>query len=159
MTYPTPGSPPDPIERRAARVILLDAAGRLLLLRGHDPARPRHSYWFTVGGGLDEGELPAEGAARELAEETGLVVEPAALGEPVWREVTEFPFDGQSYRQVQDFFALRVPSWQVRTDGFNAIEEASIDGYLWWHIDDLVASGELFYPDELPALVRGILGG
>ena len=35
------------IARRAARVILLDATGRVLLLHGCDPARPEHAYWFT----------------------------------------------------------------------------------------------------------------
>jgi 8-oxo-dGTP pyrophosphatase MutT (NUDIX family) len=147
------------IERRAARVLVLDADGRLLMLHGYDPARPEHTYWFTVGGGLAEGETPASGAARELAEETGLVVEPAALGEPVWRQATQFPFDGRWYRQQQDFFVLRVSAWAVRTDGFNAVERASIDAYRWWSMEELVASGERFYPEELPDLVRGILGG
>jgi 8-oxo-dGTP pyrophosphatase MutT (NUDIX family) len=147
------------IERRAARVLLLDADGRLLMLHGYDPARPEHNYWFTVGGGLAEGESPDAGAARELAEETGLVVEPAELGEPVWRQATQFPFDGQWYRQQQDFFVLRVSSWEVRTDGFDAVERGSIDAYRWWSMDELVASGERFYPEELPELVRGILGG
>ncbi|MDT4989246.1 MAG: hypothetical protein QOI74_3340, partial [Micromonosporaceae bacterium] len=68
--------------RRAARVLLLDAAGRLLMLRGHDPARPDHRYWFTVGGGIDDGETPVGAAVRELFEETGLRIAPDALGEP-----------------------------------------------------------------------------
>jgi 8-oxo-dGTP pyrophosphatase MutT (NUDIX family) len=147
------------IERRAARVLLLDADGRLLMLHGYDPARPEHHYWFTVGGGLAAGESAAAGAARELAEETGLVVEPAELGEPVWRQATQFPFDGEWYSQQQDFFVLRVSAWEVRTDGFDAVERRSIDAFRWWSMDELVASGERFYPEELPELVRGILGG
>lgn len=155
----------EPVRRRAARVILIDPAGRVLLLHGYDPARPDHTYWFTVGGGLDEGETAAEGAVRELAEETGLAVEPAALGQPVFHETTEFPFAGRVYHQEQDFFALRVPDFTVSTDGFDAIERASIDDSRWWLVDDLVASGERFYPARLPEVVRcavgecGILGG
>jgi 8-oxo-dGTP pyrophosphatase MutT (NUDIX family) len=149
----------EPVRRRAARVILLGPTDRVLLLHGYDPARPDHTYWFTVGGGLDEGETPAQGAARELAEETGLTVEPERLGEPVFHESTEFPFHGRLYRQEQDFFALRVPDFTVRTDGFDAIERASINGSRWWRIDELVASGERFYPARLPEVVRGILGG
>lgn len=156
---PGAGGWADPVPRRAARVLLVDGADRILMLHGRDPARPEHGYWFTVGGGLDEGESPAQGAARELAEETGLAVAAEDLGEPVWHEVTEFPFGGRSYRQHQDFFLVRVPSWQVRTDGFNAVEETSIDGYRWWRVEELVASGERYYPAELPALLRGILGG
>jgi ADP-ribose pyrophosphatase YjhB (NUDIX family) len=147
----------EPLVRTAARVLLLDAAGRVLLFLGHDPARPEHRYWFTVGGGLDDGETAAEGAARVLAEETGLVVDPAELGEPVWRDVIEFPFDGQRYRQHQDFFVLRVDNWSVSVDGHNAVERASIDRFQWWHVDELAAAGERFYPAELPDLVRGIL--
>ena len=46
-----------PAIRQAARVLLLDRAGRVLLFKGHDPARPElGSWWFTVGGGVDEGE-------------------------------------------------------------------------------------------------------
>ncbi|MET8045361.1 NUDIX domain-containing protein [Micromonospora sp. NPDC005215] len=140
--------------RRAARVLLVDAAGQVLLFEGFDPARPAHRYWFTPGGGLDPGEAPAVGAARELAEETGLRLDPAELGEPVWSDTTEFPFDGVWYRQVQDFFLLRVPSWQVDTAGFNDVEQRSIAGHRWWLPDDLAASGERFYPGELPALLK-----
>jgi 8-oxo-dGTP pyrophosphatase MutT (NUDIX family) len=147
------------IDRRAARVLVFDAAGRLLLLHGRDPAQPAHAYWFTVGGGLSDGESAADGAARELAEETGLVVAPEVLGESVWHQRMEFAFDGQWYRQEQDFFVLRVAGVEIRTDGFDAVELASIDGHRWWFMDDLVASGEQFYPEELPELVRGILGG
>ena len=40
--------------------------------------------WSLPGGLLDRGETPAQGVVREIAEETGLVVE---LGEPVATEV------------------------------------------------------------------------
>ncbi|WP_328424531.1 NUDIX domain-containing protein [Micromonospora sp. NBC_00389] len=143
--------------RRAARVLLVDAAGRVLLFHGFDPARPGHRYWFTPGGGLDPAESPATGAARELAEETGLRLDPAELGEPVWSDTTEFPFDGRWYRQQQDFFLLRVPSWQVDTAGFDDIEQRSIAGHRWWPPAELAASGERYYPAELPALLTRLL--
>ncbi|MEH0932351.1 NUDIX hydrolase [Micromonospora sp. CPCC 205558] len=139
--------------RRAARVLLVDAAGRVLLFEGFDPARPGHRYWFTPGGGLDPLESPAVGAARELAEETGLQLDPAELGESVWSDATEFSFDGVWYRQEQDFFLFRVESWQVDTTGFNDIERRSIADHRWWLPDELAASGDRFYPPELPALL------
>ena len=138
-------------------MLLVDGTGRVLLLHGRDPGRPGHAYWFTPGGGLDPGESTAAGAARELREEAGLAVDPAALGQPVWHEVTEFPFDGQWYRQDQDYFLLRVDSWQVDTSGFDEIELRSIDGHRWWSAAELETTGERYYPPELPALLRRCL--
>ncbi|MET8230535.1 NUDIX domain-containing protein [Micromonospora sp. NPDC005298] len=143
--------------RRAARVLLVDAAGRVLLFQGFDPARPGHRYWFTPGGGLEAAESPAAGAARELAEETGLRIDPAELGDPVWSDTTEFPFDGTWYRQVQDFYLLRVPSWQVDSVGFNDVERRSIAGHRWWPPAELAASDERYYPPELPVLLARLL--
>ena len=138
-------------DRRAARVLLVDRDDRLLLLRGGDPAQPELRYWFTPGGGLDPGESPAQGAARELFEETGLRVDPAELGEPVWHQVTEFSYDNQRYRQDQEFYLLRVPEWQVDTAGFAA---DAIDEYRWWTADAMAGSTELIYPEDLAGLLR-----
>jgi 8-oxo-dGTP pyrophosphatase MutT (NUDIX family) len=143
--------------RRGARVLVVDAAGRVLLFHGFDPARPEHRYWFTPGGGLDPTESPATGAARELAEETGLRLAPAELGEPVWSDTTEFSFNGVWYRQEQDFFLLRVSSWEVDTAGFDDVERGSIAGHRWWAPTELAASGERYYPPELPALLDWLL--
>ena len=145
---------PDAIPRAAARVLLVDAAGRVLMLRGHDPARPDHRYWFTIGGGLDPGETATEGAARELAEETGLRVAPGDLGAPVFHETTEFPFDGRWYRQEQESFLVRVESWEVARSGFDEMERATADGVNWWGPGDFVAAREPYYPAELPELLR-----
>lgn len=143
--------------RRAARVLLVDAAGRVLLFAGFDPARPDHRYWFTPGGGLDPGESPAVGAARELVEETGLRLTPEQLGEPVWRDTIEFPFDGVWYRQEQEFFLVRVPAWEVDTTGFSDVERASVDGHRWWSVDELAGTDERYYPPDLPTVLARVL--
>jgi 8-oxo-dGTP pyrophosphatase MutT (NUDIX family) len=147
----------EPIARRAGRVLLLDAQQRLLLFHGFDPARPTHGYWFTPGGGLDDGETMLEGAARELYEETGLRLDAEDFGPPVWREVTEFPFDGLQYRQEQEFFVVRVESWEVDTSGFEEIERNSVDAHRWWTLGELVATDQRYYPKNLPDLLRGFL--
>lgn len=146
-----------PTPRRAARVLLVDGAGRILLFHGFDPGRPGEWYWFTAGGGLRPGEDAATGAARELYEETGLRVPPERLGAPVWHEVTQFPFDGVWYRQEQDYFLVRIGSWTVVTDGFDADEASSIDGHRWWAIDELETTSERYYPTELAELLRRVL--
>jgi len=144
------------IERRAARVLLIDAAERMLLLRGGDPARPGKRWWFTPGGGLAEGETPAQGGARELHEETGLKVDPAELGESVHHEITEFSYDNRQYRQEQDFFLLRVSEWQVDTAGFDAEEQRTITEHRWWSAPELDASTEEIYPIGLADLLRRV---
>ena len=51
--------------------------GRLLLVRrGHEPGR---GLWSVPGGRLEPGETLAEGCAREVLEETGVVVLPGAV--------------------------------------------------------------------------------
>src|SRR5215469_2972472 len=63
---PAPGLP----VRRAARVILLDPADRVLLMR-YDQPPPNGQHWATPGGGAEDGEDYPAAALRELAEETG----------------------------------------------------------------------------------------
>jgi 8-oxo-dGTP pyrophosphatase MutT (NUDIX family) len=149
---------PQPIARLAARVLLIDEADRVLLFHGIDPADPTDDYWVTPGGGLESGESPVQGAVRELFEETGLRVDPAELGEPVFRNVVEFSFDGRRYRQEQDFFLLRVPSWEVDTTNFDDIERVAMDGHRWWLADELASTGERYYPEILPDLLRRLVG-
>ena len=142
--------------RRAARVLVINTAGRLLLLHGFDPARPDEPYWLTVGGGVAPGETSAQAAARELGEESGIMADPAELGEPVWHEVSEFSFDRQSYRQPQDFFLLRVDSPAISFDGLEEEEVSIVDGYRWWSAAELDETDETFYPVQLPDLIRSL---
>jgi 8-oxo-dGTP pyrophosphatase MutT (NUDIX family) len=142
------------IVRRAGRVLVVDDAGRVLLLHGFDPARRDQPYWITVGGGSRPDESLAQAAARELLEESGISAEPGELGEPVWHEVAEFDFKGKWFRQEQDYFFLRVGSPQVRSDALTDEEATVVTGHRWWTIDELESTDETFYPVELPALLR-----
>jgi 8-oxo-dGTP pyrophosphatase MutT (NUDIX family) len=153
----TLGTADNPIPRRAARVLLIDADGRVLMFHGFDPAHPAETYWFTAGGGMDDSESPGDAAVRELREETGLAVSVEALGEPVWRQCTDYPFDGRWYRQEQVFFVVRVKGWQVSMAGFDADERRSIDTHRWWSVEELARTEEVFYPVELPTLLGEIL--
>ena len=146
----TAGDAATPAERRAARVLVVDRAGRVLLFRGCDPSDPgQGQWWLTPGGGLDPGESPAEGAARELAEETGLRVAPADLGPVVHERVAQFRYAGGHYRQTEDFFCLRVDEHAVDTAGHTELEAAALLEHRWWHPDELRATGDTVYPLDL----------
>ncbi|MFE2726427.1 NUDIX domain-containing protein [Kitasatospora sp. NPDC059327] len=58
----------------AAVAVVIDDDDRVLLVRRADDGR-----WALPGGILDPGEQPADGAARECLEETGVVVVPEVL--------------------------------------------------------------------------------
>lgn len=138
------------VDRLASRVLLLDQQGRVLLFHGCDPTDPdAGQWWFTPGGGRDEGETPSECAARELHEETGLLLAPEDLGDVVHERVTVFPFFGSTYRAVEDYFLVRVDSHDVDTSRFTDIEIASVLGHRWWHPDELRTTDERVYPEEL----------
>jgi 8-oxo-dGTP diphosphatase len=63
-------APPDAVV--CAGAVVRDDAGRLLLIRrGQAPAK---GTWSLPGGRVEPGETPAEAAAREVREETGLQV-------------------------------------------------------------------------------------
>lgn len=143
-----------PLRRIAGRVLLLDGLGRVLLFRGGDPDRPeRGTWWFTPGGGLDEGESLRSAAARELFEETGLRVDPGALEGPVHEEDSLFEFASLSVQQHSTFFVLRVDEHEVDISGFEELEASSIVEHRWWTRDDLRATADTYYPTCLNELL------
>ena len=151
------GSRENPVPREAGRVLLIDAANRVMLVRGSDPGRPGSRYWFTIGGGLDPGETVAEGAARELLEETGLRVDVDDLGGVVWEETTEFPYEGTWHRQKQAFYLLRVDSWEVSAAVLDPHEEHYIHEHRWWSLAELDRTDEKIYPPDLADILRRIV--
>jgi 8-oxo-dGTP pyrophosphatase MutT (NUDIX family) len=147
------------IERRAARALVL-ADRAVLLIEGHDPARPEAgSWWLTPGGGIEGDEPIARAAARELLEETGLDLPPDALGSPVATRVAEFEFDGRGYRQTEWFFAVQVARFEPSADRWDHIEQRALFHHRWWDVDELMVTSETIYPSELAVLVQAVLDG
>lgn len=81
--------------------VVVDAAGRLLLvLRGRPPAE---GTWSLPGGRVEAGEDDATAVAREVLEETGLVV---AVGDLVGTVRRDGP-DGSVY-EIADYRCAEV---------------------------------------------------
>jgi 8-oxo-dGTP pyrophosphatase MutT (NUDIX family) len=140
-------------------VLPVDSGGRVLLLRGFDPADPGHPFWFTIGGGTEPGESVAEAAARELQEEAGIAADAASLGDPVWHRSTEFSFGGTRYQQEEEYFLLRVGSDEVSFDGMDDSEIHAVLGYRWLKAAELESLDEPLFPPELPRLLRELTAG
>lgn len=150
----TPVSTAGVTRRPAARVVLFDSAGRVLVLRGSTPEGG--PYWITTGGGIEPGETLSDAAVRELAEETGLRVEPSVLRGPLWWRRAVLEFDGRTIEAEETYFTAAVVDFIPRQDGFTELEMRTITDYGWCTGEDLEALdriGERVYPPGLAALL------
>lgn len=137
--------------REAARVIVLDPTGRVLLLH-YDEG---HLFWAVPGGGLDGQESFAAAACRELREELGITG--AVLGPAIARRAAEHQVGGVVVRQRECYFAATVAADSVRPD--LAENPEGIRAWRWWTRAELSATAETVYPNGLADLVTRYLEG
>lgn len=148
-------------QRRAGRVILLDNQDRTLLLQGHDPSlnsdssSPLATWWFTPGGGAEEGETQRQAALRELFEETGLQLDD--VEGPIWTRLARFEFNGDEYEQNEEFYFARIDAHDVDTSGWTSLETDTVLATQWWSLEDLSKLSEPVFPNGLVGLIRDLI--
>lgn len=123
-----------------ASAIVVDGEGRVLLARR--AFEPYAGKWDLPGGFLDEGEHPLEAVRRELAEETGLEVEPLEfVGAWIDRygDGDEAPFTLNLY-------------WTARVTGGTPSPADDVAELHWFRLDALPPEREIAFANVLQAL-------
>jgi ADP-ribose pyrophosphatase YjhB (NUDIX family) len=152
-----PPQQPRPVRiRHAARVLLLDPAGRVLLMR-YDEGPPNGRHWSTPGGGLNPGEDYRAAAARELGEETGWHDIPL-LGE-VLRRTFDMAYRDGTVRQVERIYLARTSPELRPISGVAAMHASDgIAAWRWWTVPELESTAETIWPAGLAGLARSAGG-
>ncbi len=148
-----------PVPRTAGRVLLLDDAGRVLLIESYVDVGTASTHWITPGGGAEPGESPADAAARELLEETGVRVE---LGDAdaVHVDRESFTFNGRVYEQANHYFVVQLAAGTpLVVAGVDEVEQSVLVGERWWTSAELRATAEVVYPVGLAVLVESLVSG
>jgi 8-oxo-dGTP pyrophosphatase MutT (NUDIX family) len=152
-----------PRVRATARVLVLDPDGRVLLFgaRLADLATPPGPvlYWYTPGGEIEPGEGVRQAAVRELAEEIGLRVDPAALEGPVWLRRAVTTLLGEPVDARETYFALRDVVHEVDVRGQTDLEAYEDQPHRWWSTAEIAASAEAFVPAGLAEALGELLAG
>ena len=149
-----------PVYRPAARVLLVDTDGRVLLFRTTFPVGPRDAeLWITPGGALDPGETYEEAAARELWEETGLAG--VTLGPCVWVRRHVWQWGDQWVDSYERFFLLRTCGFDVAPASLDKLEEEYLQEHRWWSVAEIEAACgvETFVPRRIGMLLPPLIAG
>lgn len=146
--------------RPSARLLVVDPDGRILLFRfafAHGPLAGR-VFWATPGGALEPGESFEEGAKRELAEETGLVIDDPGP-QVARREYVMIAPEGDGVQADERFFLLRVDPFILADHGWTELERQVMTEHRWWRPEEIAAAEEKIYPEDLVAMLAAALEG
>jgi len=138
--------------RQAARLVVVRPDNRVLLFQYEDDGR---TWWAAPGGGLEGDETFEEAAAREALEE--LSVTDAALT-PLWCQTVEFRFRGESIRQVEHFFLMRLSCGEtaIVDSAGDAHRREGIVASRWWSLEEIAATSERIFPEDFGERLRGL---
>lgn len=135
--------------RPAARILLVDGRGRVLLFRFTPGDRP--PFWVTPGGALDPDEDYAGAARRELLEEVGLDLD---CGPEVARRVVDFlTVEGVEVTADERYFRVDVHVCEVSVTGHTALERQVMLDWRWFAREELAGWPEPIFPTDLSAML------
>ena len=141
----------DPVERPAARALVVDRRDRTLLVQFRDATG--QTWWATPGGGCDEGETLEQTIRRELAEEVGLTR--FELGPEIWTRDHTYAWYGRIYRQRERVHLVRVDEHDAEPTIDLAAEH--VHDVRWWSLAALEATDVELVPRTLPRRLRELL--
>lgn len=144
--------------RTAARVLLVDAEDRLLLMHERRDLTSSDNHWITPGGGVEAGESLVQAAVRELYEETGISLDLPAETPVVHTDEVAFCFAGAEYLQRNHYlFARCEAGLAVAPAGHTDFEKLVVLGWRWWTLIDLERAPDVREPVEVVDIVRSLL--
>jgi len=141
--------------REAVRCLLVDQAGRALLVRYADHRVP-HEWWGAPGGGLDAGEDHLAAVRRELGEE--LDRDDLEVGPWIGRRCHTF-WLGRWMTQRERWVLCRAEPFEVAPAHVATLAAEAIQELRWWAADELRAEAPIVTPRDLPDLLDRIAGG
>jgi 8-oxo-dGTP pyrophosphatase MutT (NUDIX family) len=144
--------------RVGARVLLLNSDDEVLLIHARDPDAPDHHWWELPGGGQDPDEKLRDTARREIAEETGLVLD--EIGRKLWTRESRFTYRGREHHRLDHVYLASTDDTTPRTAvRHTANERAGLIERRWWSVAALSRCTDKLLPSELPDLVQTLLEG
>jgi predicted amidohydrolase len=145
-----------PPVREAVRCLVVDAAGRTLLVRFADD-EVGTTWWSPPGGGLDPGEDHLAAAHRELREE--LDQDGLRIGPWIGRRSHTFWWGRRWMTQRERWLVCRAEPFEVDPGHVASLSAEGIGEVRWWSAREIRSSGIVTTPRGLAGLLEAIARG
>jgi 8-oxo-dGTP pyrophosphatase MutT (NUDIX family) len=143
--------------RAAARALVVDDAGRTVLVRFADEVTGT-DWWCPPGGGLDPGEEHLDAVRRELREELGTAG--YDLGQWIGRRSHTFEsFGGRWMTQQERWILCRTKPFEVDPGLLPALRAEHVHEVRWGTTDEIRTAGIVTVPRDLADLVDRVNAG
>lgn len=139
--------------RPAARILLVNGEGRLLLFR-FTPEDGRAPFWCTPGGAVDPGESYEDAARRELYEETGIIADPGP--QVLQRNVDFLTIERVEVTADERYFLVRTDARDIDTASHTELEQRVMQQWRWIAPGDLASLGEAYFPEDLATIMEQV---